>query len=180
MFQKLDKYFKRPLGLILIVFYKGVWGLIEIILGSLALIFSSLIRHVAASDFIRGLITRGLTEDPQGIFINWLAAHDPSGILQKLISLGLGLVILGVIDLGIALAVWFRSWIIRDIGIVFFSGVAIYGIASLAIDFSLFKLLAVVLNISILFYFWQMLPKHLGPRGGKVIMAPPNDGLGNG
>lgn len=164
MFKKLDNYFKRPLGLILIVFYKGVWGLVEIILGSLALIFSSLIRHVAASDFIHDLIARELAEDPQGIFINWLAAHDPSGILQRSISLGLGLVILGIIDLAIAIAVWFRSWLIRDIGIVFFSGVAIYGIASLAINFSFFKLLAVILNTSVLFYFWQMMPKHLGPR----------------
>ncbi|MFA5129125.1 MAG: DUF2127 domain-containing protein [Patescibacteria group bacterium] len=169
MFQKLDKYFKRPIGLILIVLYKGVWGLVEIILGILALIFSSLIRHAAASDFIRGLIARGIAEDPQGIFINWLAAHDPSGILQKSISLGLGLIILGVIDLAIAIAVWFRSWFVRDIGIVFFSGVAIYGIASLAINFSFFKLLAVVLNISILFYFWQMLPKHLGQRGKRAV-----------
>lgn len=164
MFQKLDQYFKRPLGLILIVLYKGVWGLVEIILGTIASVFSSLIRHVAASDFIHNLITRGLAEDPQGIFINWIAAHDPSGVLQRSISLGLGLIILGVIDLAIAIAVWFRSWIIRDIGIVFFSGVAIYGITALAIDFSFFKLLAAALNVSILFYFWQMMPKHLGPR----------------
>jgi uncharacterized membrane protein len=169
MFQKLDQYFKRPLGLILIVFYKGVWGLVEIILGVLALIFSSVIRHVAASDFIRDLIARELADDPQGIFINWIAAHDPSGILQESISLGLGLVILGVIDCAIAVAVWFRSWLVRDIGVVFFSGVAIYGIASLAINFSFFKLLAVVLNLSILFYFWQMMPKHLGPRKKKVM-----------
>ncbi|MBI5071998.1 DUF2127 domain-containing protein [Candidatus Falkowbacteria bacterium] len=174
MIQKLNKYFKRPLGLILIVFYKGVLGFVEITLGALALIFSSVIRHAAGSDFIRGLIARELAEDPQGIFINWLAAHDPSGILQKSISLGLGLVILGMIDVAIAVAVWFRSWIVRDIGIIFFSGVAIYGIASLAIDFSFFKFLAVILNISILFYFWQMLPKHLGPRGKKIIMSPPS------
>jgi len=174
MSTKLDQYFKRPLGLILIVAYKGVWGLVEIILGILALIFSSVIRHVAASNFIHDLITRELAEDPQGIFINWLATHDPSGILQKSISLGFGLVILGVIDCGIALAVWFRSWLIRDIGIVFFSAVAIYGITSLAISFSFFKLLAVVLNISILFYFWQAMPKHLGPRGKKIIMSPPS------
>ena len=173
MFKNLDKYFKRPLGLILIVAYKGVLGLLEILAGIFALIFSSLIRHAATSEFIKNWIGRELAEDPQGIFINWLAAHDPSGILKEAISLGWGLVILGVIDAGIALAVWFRSWIIRDIGIVFFSAVAIYGIASLAISFSFFKLLAIVLNLSILFYFWQMLPKHLGPRK-KTIMVPPN------
>jgi len=88
--------------------------------------------------------------------------------LQESISLGLGLVILGVIDCAIAVAVWFRSWLIRDIGIVFFSGVAIYGVVSLAINFSFFKLLAAVLNLSVLFYFWQMMPKHLGPRGKKL------------
>lgn len=164
MLEIFDKYFKRPLGLILIVFYKGVLGLMEILLGAIALIFSSLIRHAATSDFIHNLIARGLAEDPQGIFINWLAARDPSGILKEAISLGWVFVILGIIDLAIAIAVWFRSWIVRDIGIVFFSGVAIYGIASLAVNFSFFKLLAVILNISILFYFWQMMPKHLGPR----------------
>lgn len=164
MSTKLDQYFKRPLGLILIVAYKGVWGLVEIILGILALVFSSVIRHVAASNFIHDLIARELAEDPQGIFINWLAAHDPSGILQRSISLGLGLVILGVIDCGIALAVWFRSWLIRDIGIIFFSAVAIYGIASLSVIFSPFKLLAIILNLLVLFYFWQTMPKHLGPR----------------
>ena len=168
MLQKFDQYFKRPLGLILIVFYKGVLGLSEIIAGAIALIFSSLIRHAATSDFFHDLIVRELAEDPQGIFINWLVAHDPSGILQESISLGWGLVILGVIDAGIALAVWFRSWLIRDIGIVLFSGVAIYGIASLAVSFSFLKLLAVVFNIFILFYFWQAMPKHLGPR--KKIM----------
>jgi len=168
MFKKLDQYFKRPLGLILIVFYKGVLGLLEITLGVLALVFSSVIRHAATSDFIRDIIARELAEDPQGIFINWIAAHDPSGILTRAISLGLGLVILGVIDLGIALAVWFRSWLVRDIGIVFFSGVAIYGIASLSINFSFLKLLAIVFNLFILFYFWQAMPKHLGPRGKRM------------
>lgn len=161
---KLNNYFKRPVGLILIVFYKGTLGLAEIILGILALIFGFLVRHVEASNFIHDLIERELTENPQGIFINWLAAHDPSGILQKSISLGLVFFIFGVIDLGIAAAVWFRSWFMRDIGIVFFSVVAIYGIAFLSVDFSFLKLSAVVLNLFLLFYFWQTMPKHLGPR----------------
>ena len=174
MFARLNDFFKRPIGLILIVLYKGILGLLEILAGIFALIFSSLIRHAATSEFIKNWIVQKLAEDPQGIFINWLTAHDPSGILEEAISLGWGLVILGVIDAGIALAVWFRSWIIRDIGIVFFSAVAIYGITSLAISFSFFKLLAVVLNISILFYFWQAMPKHLGPRGKKIIMSPPS------
>lgn len=162
MFQKLDQYLKRPLGLILIVAYKGIWGLMEIILGALAIIFGTFIRHVATSDFVHGLIAREIAEDPQDIFINWLVSH--ARWLDATLSVGWILIILGAIKVAIALGIWFRSWAVRDFGIVFFSGVAIYGVYELTVDFSFFKLLAVLLDTFILFYFWQMLPKHLGPR----------------
>lgn len=162
MLEKLDKYFKRPAGLILIVAYKGIWGLVEIILGSVALILSYFVRHVATSRTIQEWIAKELSEDPQDIFINWLLSRG--GWLHDSISLGWILIIFGVVKVAIAVGIWRRSWLVRDVGIVLFSGAAVFGAYEIAGNFSFFKLIILAFDIAILFYFWQSLPKHLGPR----------------
>ncbi|MFA5413507.1 MAG: DUF2127 domain-containing protein [Patescibacteria group bacterium] len=166
MLQKLDQYFKRPLGLILIVAYKGIFGLVEIVLGSLDLFLVYVVRHVATSEFISVWITKELAEDPQDIFINWLLSH--AGWVKSSLAVGWVLIILGAIKIILAIGVWYRLWIVRDIGVIFFSGVAVYGVYELAVNFSLLKMIILFFDMLILFYFWQALPKHLGPR--KKIM----------
>lgn len=162
----INKYFKRPWGLILIVAYKGIWGLVEIILGLGTILLGGIIRQAAASEFVHDLVTRELTEDPQDVFVNWLLAHLKW--LDFSVYVGAGLIFLGLVKLALAVGVWYRSWTVRDIGVVFFSGVAVYGVYELAADFSFFKAIALFLDMLILFYFWHMLPKHLGPRRKKI------------
>jgi uncharacterized membrane protein len=166
MLEKLEKYFKRPMGLVLIVAYKGIWGLVEILLGLGAVIFSGALHEVAKSDYVHGLILRELAEDPQDIFVNWLLAHVRW--FDSAIYIGWIFVALGLIKVGLAVGVWYRSWAVRDIGIIFFSGVAVFGIYEIASNFSFLKFVVLLLDIAILFYFWQSLPKHLGPRKGKI------------
>lgn len=160
--EKFNQYFRRPWGLILIVAYKGIWGTVEIILGSGALVLSHMLRQASASNFILNFFSDELAKDPQDIFVNWLLAHV--SWLNFSLYVGAGLIVFGLAKLVLAVGVWYRSWLIRDIGVVFFSGVAVYGVVEMAINFSLFKTIALFVDILILFYFWHMLPKHLGPR----------------
>lgn len=160
--EKFNKYFKRPWGLILIVAYKGIWGTVEIILGSGALILSHMLRQTSASNFILNFFSDELAKDPQDIFVNWILAHV--SWLNFSLYVGWGLIIFGLAKLVLAIGVWYRSWLMRDLGVLFFSGVAVYGVVELAVNFSFFKTTALFLDIVILFYFWHMLPKHLGPR----------------
>jgi XTP/dITP diphosphohydrolase len=164
--EKFNQYFRRPWGLILIVAYKGIWGTVEIILGAGALILSHFLRQASASQFILNFFSDELAQDPQDIFVNWLMAHI--AWLNFSLYVGVGLIIFGLAKLVLAVGVWYRSWLMRDIGVVFFSGVAVYGVFELAVAFSFFKTAALFLDILILFYFWHMLPKHLGPRKRKV------------
>src|SRR6185503_19999683 len=91
---------KRPLGLVLIVAYKAIWGLLEIATG----VFVS---------WVPALLRRELAEDPQDQLTNWLLAHAPLEPAQVRAAV-VAFVALGALKVAIAVGVWYGSWRVRD------------------------------------------------------------------
>lgn len=139
--------FGRPLGLVLIVAYKSIWGLVELAAG-LALLFS------------KRLIANELAEDPQDLFINWLLSHVHVNE-RAAISAGALLVVLAIVKLILAAGIWSRSWRFRNAALIFFSLVAVYGSYHLLSKFNALNLLALLADVFIVFYLWKVLPDHL-------------------
>lgn len=136
----------RPLGLVLIVLFKGLWGLTEFASGVL-IFFSS------------KLIAKELLEDPQDLFFNWLLEHID--FTPKEVHYIGGLVmLLGIAKIVLAFGIWHRTYIVRNLGLIFFGLLGIFGAWHAVFSFSLFKLVALMMDIAILFYFWKILPKH--------------------
>ncbi len=138
-------YFDRPLGLLLIIGYKALWGLSELAAGVTFL-------------FSYRLIAEELLEDPQDLLANWILAHATK---PQTITLGEVFLALGAIKLLLALALWFRLRYIRVLGLLFFGSVAAFGLAHLAFHFSWQTLAGIVLDLGAFLYFWKILPKHL-------------------
>jgi len=142
----------RPMGLVFMVAYKGVWGILELIAG-LLLIFSS--RLIAAE----------LTEDPQDLFANWLIGRFHFNISGG-VWVGVIVSLLGIGKLILAFGLWHQSRLVRNFGVVFFTGLAVFGTYEAISHFSYFKIAALVVDVFILYYFWAVLPKHL--RHGEI------------
>lgn len=143
--------FGRPMGLVLIVAYKAVWGLLEVAAGFL-LIFS------------RGLVATELAEDPQDLFINWLLSHFKVdfGVAATAGAVFIGL---GLVKMILAIGIWYRSWRFRLAALVFFAVIGLFGVYELSSKFTALRLAAVAADLLILYYLWKILPKHLGDRG---------------
>ena len=147
--QKKDIHvFGRPLGLLILILYKFIWGTIEIIAG-LFLLFSN------------NIISEELIEDPQDIFVQWIFAHF--GLVQAH-RIGAFIVLLGTIKVIMAFGIWYRSWAVRNIAIIFFCVVGIFGIYQILASFTIFKLGALIMDIILLWYVWKRLPQHLHHR----------------
>ena len=136
----------HPIGLVLVVVYKGIWGAIEFLAG-LFLILSS------------KLIPTELVEDPQDLTLNWLINNfHPS--FKLVLGLGAVISLLGLFKIILALGIWYRSYAIRNLGLVIMSLFAIFAVYTLLIKFSGFKVAALLVDLLIIFYFWKILPKH--------------------
>ena len=139
----------RPVGLILIVVYKAVWGLLELSAAGL----------ITKSATLRG----ELTDDPQDQLAAWLLAHwnlQPS----QLRAMSAGLLALGLVKIVLALGMWYRSWWIRDIALVTMGIAGVFALGALVVEFSLFRLALVGTDLLIVLYLWRILPRYLPPR----------------
>ncbi|MEY4744576.1 MAG: hypothetical protein RL272_521 [Candidatus Parcubacteria bacterium] len=144
--------FGKPVGLALIVGYKGMWGMIEVIAGVLVL-------------FSYRYVTRELIEDPQDLLSNWLLAHVD---VTRSASIKLGTVIvgLGMGKLILAACLWHWPWTARRFAIGFFCLVAAFGTYRLLSGpFSVVTEVAVLLDVFIIWSFAAILPEHLGDAG---------------
>ena len=143
----------RPLGLALVILYKGVWGLLEILAG-IFLCYSA------------RLITRELTNDPQDLFVKWFLhyVHWKPGTVTHV---GIVVILLGVGKVATAVGLWYRSFFIRNIGMVVLAIFAFFAIISLFTKFSFFRLGALAIDLLIFYYFWKILPKHM--RHEKIV-----------
>lgn len=139
----------RPLGLMAIVIYEAVWGLLQTVSGVLLL-------------FSYRIIAEELMEDPQDLLLNWLIDHFT---YRSSIKLGELFIALGVIKLLLAVGLLYHARLTRKIGIVFFIAVALFGSYHLAVKITVFKLSVLFIDAFILYYFWQELPKHFHDKG---------------
>jgi uncharacterized membrane protein (DUF2068 family) len=143
----------RPLGLVLIVVYKAVWGMLELAAGGL----------ITKSATLRG----ELTDDPQDQLAAWLLAHwnlQPA----QLRAMSAALLALGLVKLVLALGIWYRSWFIRDVALVTMGIAGVFALGALVVDFSLFRLAVVGTDLLIVLYLWRILPRYLPPRESRV------------
>ena len=140
-------FLERPLGLALMVAYKGLWGMFEFVLGVL-LLFSS------------RLIAGELAEDPQDAFVHWLI-HTAHFDISSSVQLGIIVCALGLAKILLAFGLWYQSILVRHLGLIFFSGIAVFGAYHLYHNPSLFEAAALVIDVFIVYYFWKILPKHL-------------------
>lgn len=157
------KIFGRPLSLILVVLYKGILGLIEIVFGLALLVVTIGGSSLTSSHFIQNFIIRELAEDPNDFILHWILTHNlPSA--QTALHLGLLVLILGLVKIFIAIGIWYSSRQVRNISLFIVSTLGIFGLTEIVRSFSIFKLLTVVIDFVLLYYLWKVLPKHLKPR----------------
>jgi uncharacterized membrane protein len=142
------RLFGRPAPLVVIIAYKAAWGVVEIVAGVLILLSWK-------------IIARELVEDPNDELMNWLLEHLPFGPSQAL-PLGAAVMTFGLAKLLLALGLWFRIKLTRQIAIVLLSAVGVYGLFEVWTKFSLLKLGALSADLLILAYFLVVLPRHLG------------------
>ncbi len=152
--------FGRPLGLVLIAFYKGIWGLSELVAG--VFIFLSL-----------RLLTRELIEDPQDWLANWLLAHT-NITHQKVFEAGVIVMLLGASKIVLAIGLWYRSRILRKWMIGLFSALMAFGLYHSWLQFSWLKCFALLADALVLLYLWKIFPRHIHDPGVELEMKKPD------
>lgn len=148
--------FGRPLGTLVIVFYKVLWGIAESIAG-LLLIFS------------KSLIAGELIEDPQDLFVNWLLRSVHFNPTTAVHAGGL-LLFLAAIKFLLAAGVWFDSWRMRRYLIIFLCLISAYALYDLFTHFGILKLFTLGSDLAILIYLYEFLPYHLGHASIKKVV----------
>ncbi len=133
--------------LILIIVYEAIHGILEIASGILLL-------------FSFRIVSSELAEDPQDILANWVLHHTHLTQTGSL-TIGAVLVFYGLAKLVVAMCLWFKIYLVREIGLFVFGLIGIVGLYRLSFHFSWFTLLGVAMNTVTLYYFWDTLPKHL-------------------
>lgn len=151
---------KKPISLILLIVYEAMFGVIKIIFGIAFLLEAYALSHALSVPFLKDLIGRELAEDPQDLLANWLALHGLNSAITSM-QIGWFLVIFGLINFVIAVGLWFRSRSIRNLGLLFFGAVALFGIYHLFLKFSFLELAALLIDVFIFYYFLRIFPKYL-------------------
>jgi uncharacterized membrane protein len=157
------KIFGRPLSLTLVVLYKGILGLIEIVFGLALLVVTIGGSSLTSSYFIQNFIVNELAEDPNDFILHWFLTYNfPSA--QTVLHLGVLVLILGLVKIFIAIGIWYSSRQVRNISLFIVATLGIFGLAEISRGFSIFKLVTVVVDFVLLYYLWKVLPKHLKSR----------------
>ena len=154
----------RSGDLIAIVVYKGITGSIEVVLGLSALISSlayGIVGHFFDLSNFFNLIAAGeLREDPNDFFANWLIAQNPVVVFKASLNVGLVLVVLGILKIILAVGIWRKSWLIRNIAVVVLSLSAVFMLRDIVMHWSFLRFAALLIDMYILYYCWVHLPRH--------------------
>jgi uncharacterized membrane protein len=141
----------RPVGLILIVGYKAIWGALDVIAGAF-------VHKVPA------MVKAKIAADPQDQLANWIMAHT-SLVPAHIRVLTLALIAVGVVKIVLAGGIWYRSWLIRDIALWVMSIAGLIALVALLHHLSIWRVLALGIDVTIVWYLWRMLPRYLPARG---------------
>ena len=152
---------KTPTSVIIIALYKGIFGVIEIILGGVLAVGSIFTHTLFSTNFIQTLIQNELLEDPQDFWANLFVAHNINFGLKISLQIAGFVIVLGIIKLLIAYAVWFRSERVRKISMVILGFLAVFAIYSIFIKFGIFKIIGLAIDLYIFYYLWKIFPKYL-------------------
>ncbi len=154
--------FGRPLGLVLIALYKGIWGATELVAG--VFLFLSV-----------RLLTRELIEDPQDWLANWLLDHT-NITHQKVFEASVVVMVLGASKIILAIGLWYRSRVLRKWLLGIFLAVLVFGTYHAIVYFSWFKIVALLADAFFLWYLWKIFPRHIhlvgfAPACGRQVRA---------
>lgn len=157
---RIEHWLKRPVSLVLVVLYKGVLGVVEIVTGSALLIFA-LISESHRLALVLQIVANELREDPQDRLVHWILNNVSSFDARASSEIGILVIFLGLIKIAIAFGVWFRSRRMRIVTIILLSLSSLLAVYELIWQFSVIAALAILADLLVLFYVWRVLPKYL-------------------
>lgn len=151
--------FGRSSSLLLLIFYKILLAVVQVIAGALFLTIAFFIKHPVIIKAIEDIADK----DRLDVFINWIVGQIVSWRIEYEVVLHIGLVLiaLGLFSVLVAGGLWFKSNKMRLLALLVFGALALYSFYHLITDFSVLKLLTLAADIFIIYYFWRILPKHL-------------------
>ena len=143
----------------MLIFYKLLLAVIEVMAGILFLLGAFFIEHANVARVISASTNSGQLDS----FVNWMFQTLMSFKLEYPIILHIGLLLIafGAFNVLLAIGVWFKSQKMRRLALVVFGGLALYSIIQLFESFSVFDLMSLILDLILLYYFWRILPKHI-------------------
>ena len=163
-----NKSHTKAISLRLVVLYKLILGLVEIILGTIFVVLALGVQSVATGGFIQKVIAKELGEDPNDIFLHWILTHNLPFPIRTALHLSLLLVILGIVKLVIAYGIWQHSHRAKILTIILVLSLGIGGLVEIISNFSWFKILATSIDFVLLYYLVFVLPKHTTIVSQKV------------
>ena len=150
--------FGRSSSLLMLIFYKLLLAVIDVLAGALCLVGAFFIKHPELFDAIK----KAATTDNLDVSANWIFQQLVNWKLdyQLLEQIGLIVIAFGLFNILLAVGVWFRSHKMRLIALIVFGGLCVYNIINLIQSFSTLDLVSLLLDLTVLYYFWRILPKH--------------------
>jgi uncharacterized membrane protein len=152
-------FFGRSSSLLMLIFYKLLLAVIEVLAGSVCLIAAFFAKHLALVDVIK----KTATADDLDRAVSWLVQQLIvfKADYQIIQHVGIILIAFGLFNVLLAVGVWFKSHKMRQIALVVFGGLSLYGAYEIYLDFSTLNLISLILDLIIFYYFWRVLPRHL-------------------
>jgi len=143
----------------MLIFYKLLLAVIEMLAGGLCLLGAFFVKHMN----IAVIIEKTATSDNLDRAVNWIVQWLVTSKIdyQLIVQIGVLLIAFGIFNILLAIGVWFKSKKMRTLALVVFGGLSIYGIIELVISFTVFDLVSLILDLIVLYYFWKILPRHL-------------------
>ncbi len=149
------------MGLVMLAAYEGIFGVLNALFGLAVIFVAKGVWHIAPMQALAAIIQREVEEDPQDVFFHWLANHLPRISPDSALAVGWVVLIYGLIKILITAGLWYRAEATRNASVAVFAFFAIYGFYLLYVKFTWWKLGAEAVDVFVLYYFWEVLPRHL-------------------
>ena len=161
----------RPLSLALVVLYKGLFGLVEVVFGGALVAVTLWFTNPNSHHFINQLIASELAETPRDAFVSWILTHNLPISPSMALQFGVLVLVLGILKLLVAAGIWYRSPAARVATMVLVAALGLFGVVELWYNFDWFKFGTVIIDAALFYYLWRVLPKYLVHHGGVDTFA---------